>query len=130
MHHHPATSANVTLTAAKNATFNDSIQFDPPVPGVVGPAWTLTNQNFQLDIKANWESAVALLSISSAAGQIVVDDTTQRILHFNVPDSIIQAALIPGCYIYDFIMFDGAAPPVRVQLMHGEFFVGDGVTGG
>lgn len=125
----PASSALVDLVAANNATFGDALQFDPPVPGVTGPAWSFSGQSFRLDIKANYESA-ALLSLLSSAGQIVVDDVTHRILHFNVPETVIANALIPGEYIYDFIMFDGSVPPVRVPLAHGKFTVTDGITGG
>lgn len=121
-------SAHVDLVVPNNATFADAIQFDPPVAGVTGPAWSLTGQSFRLDVKPNHEED-ALVSFTSAAGRIVVDDVTQRIIHFNVPDSVIQAALIPGEYIYDFIMFDGSVPPIRVQLMHGAFIVTDGITG-
>lgn len=126
----PASSANVDLIAANNATFGDALQFDPPVPGVTGPAWSFSGQNFRLDVKPNFETASPLLSLTSAASQIIVDDVTQRILHFNVPEGVISAALIPGTYLYDFIMFDGSVPPVRVVLMHGRFIVTDGVTGG
>jgi hypothetical protein len=126
---HPASSAHVDLVAANNATFTDALQFDPPVAGVTGPAWSFSNQNFRLDIKANHETA-ALLSLTSAAGQIVVDDVTLRILHFNVPETVIAGALIPGEYIYDFIMFDNSVPAIRVPIAHGRFVVTDGITGG
>jgi hypothetical protein len=125
----PASSARVDLVAANNATFGDALQFDPPVPGVTGPAWSFTGQNFRLDIRPNAETA-ALLSLTSAAGEIVVDDVTLRILHFNVPESVISGALIPGTYFYDFIMFDASVPPVRVPIAHGKFVVTDGITGG
>ena len=124
----PSSSAHVDMVVADNATFGDALQFDPPVSGVTGPAWTFTGQEFRLDLKANAESAT-LLSLLSTAGQIVVDDVTLRILHFNVPYTVISAALIPGEYIYDFIMYDASAPPVRVALAHGAFIVTDGVTG-
>ncbi len=121
-------SARVDITTPNNATFGDAIQFDPPVPGVTGPAWTLSGQSFKMDIDANHEQNAPLLSISSDAGQIIVDDVTERIIHFNVPDTAIQAALVPGVYIYDLIMYDNSSPPVRVALMHGKFTVTDGVT--
>lgn len=125
----PASIAVVDFVVPDNATFNDSLQFDPPVAGVTGPAWSFSGQNFRMDIAPNRETA-SLLSLTSAAGEIVVDDVTQRILHFNVPETVITAALIPGEYIYDFIMFDGSTPPVRVPLMKGKFIVTAGVTGG
>lgn len=125
----PSSSANVDLVTANNATFTDALQFDPPVPGVTGPAWSFTGQSFRLDVRPNSETA-PLLSLSSADGQIVVDDVVARILHFNVPETIIAGALIPGSYFYDLIMFDGSTPPVRVALAHGRFVVTDGITGG
>lgn len=124
----PASSARVDLVAANNATFLDALQFDPPVPGVTGPAWSFSNQNFRLDVKPNHEQAT-LLTLTSP-GQIVVDDVVNRILHFNVPETVISAALIPGDYIYDLIMFDNSVPAVRVPIAHGCFTVTDGVTGG
>lgn len=125
----PASSARVDLVAANNATFAEALQFDPPVPGVTGPAWSFSNQNFRLDIRPNFEQAT-LLSLTSLAGQIVVDDVVQRILHFNVPETVISAALIPGDYRYDMIMFDNSVPAIRVPIMHGCFTVTDGITGG
>jgi hypothetical protein len=124
----PASSAHVDLVVANNASFRDALQFDPPVPGVTGPAWTFTGQKFRMDVKPNHEEA-ALVSWTSDAAQIVVDDETQRVLHFNVPDTLIQASLIPGDYIYDLIMYDAVTPTIRVQIAHGYFTVTDGVTG-
>lgn len=125
----PVSSARVDLVAASNATFTDALQFDPPVAGVTGPAWSLSGQKFRMDVRPNYEQA-SLVSFTSDAGQIIVDDATQRIIHFNVPESVIQGALIPGTYIYDLIMYNTATPPIRVALLHGKFVVTDGVTGG
>jgi hypothetical protein len=125
----PASSAHVDLVASNNETFQDALQFDPPVAGVTGPAWSFSGQSFRMDVKPNHEQAT-LVSFTSAAGEIVTDDVTQRILHFNVPESVIQASLIPGTYIYDLIMFDGSTPPKRVQIAHGRFYITDGITGG
>ena len=35
--------------------------------------------------------------------------------------------LVPGCYDWDFVMYDGSNPPVRVMLMEGEFVLKEGV---
>lgn len=129
MHKRPASSAHMDLVAARNATFGDAIQFDPPVPGVTGPAWSFSGQKFRMDVAPNYEQA-SLVSFTSDDGEIVVDDNAQRILHFNVPESTIQAALIPGEYVYDLIMYDTASPPRRIQIAHGRFIVTDGITGG
>lgn len=129
-------SANVKIVTQDNATFYDAFQFDPPANGVTGatgctgPQWNMENQNFRLDIKRDDELDDPLLSLSSELGQIVVDDTTQRILHFNVPKDTLTAALVPGRYIYDFIMYDNSDPPIRIPLMHGEFVLTHGISGG
>jgi hypothetical protein len=127
-HDQPPSSSYVKIVAANNATFQEAYQFDPPVSGMTGPAWTLA-PNFRLDIKAYHEGPT-LVSFTSGAGQIVVDDPVQRLIHTNVPESVIQGALVPGRYIYDLIMYDNSVPPVRTALMTGEFVVTDGVTGG
>lgn len=134
MHQKPA-SAYVKIVTQNNATFQDAYQFDPPANGVTGatgatgPQWNMIGQHFQLDIKRSAEDDVALLSLSSLVGEIVVDSDTQRILHFNVPDTTLRAALVPGRYVYDFIMYDGQDPPIRTPLMHGEFILTNGITG-
>lgn len=129
MRQFPPSSANVKIVAAKNASFTEAYQFDPPVAGVIPPTWQLY-PNFRLDIKGYLEQAVALVSLTSAAGQIVVDDVVQRVIHFNVPETILSPALTPGRYFYDLIMYDNSVPAIRVPLMHGEFVLTDGVTGG
>jgi hypothetical protein len=120
------TCAHVDLIIFDNATFEDAFQF-----GVTGDTtWSFTGQNFRMDIKGSPDDAVALLSLLSSAGQIVVDDAVTRVLHFNVPESAIQAALTPGEYVYDLIMFDASVPPVRVPLMRGCVTVCHGISGG
>jgi hypothetical protein len=125
----PPSSANVKIVVAKNGTFNEAYQFDPPQPGVVPPTWTLY-PNFRLDVKAYYEQTAPLCSFLSSAGQIVVDDPVQRIIHFNVPETLISPPLVPGKYLYDLIMYDNSVPPIRVPLMYGDFIVSEGVTGG
>lgn len=135
-HQQVPSSARVKIVTQNNATFQDAYQFDPPANGVTGatgatgPNWNMISQNFRLDIKRSAEDNTPLLSLLSTEGEIVVDDATQRILHFNVPQSALQAALVPGRYVYDFIMYDGSDPPIRVPLMHGEFILTNGITGG
>ncbi len=129
MHCFPPSSANVKIITAKNATFSEAYQFDPPVAGVTPPSWTLY-PNFRMDVKGYYEQTVPLESFTSASGQIVVDDAAQRVIHFNVPETVITPALVPGRYFYDLIMYDNSSPAIRISLMHGEFVVTDGVTGG
>lgn len=129
-----SSSARVDIITPDNATLYDAFQFDhygfTGATGCTGPQWNMVGQNFRLDIKANDEAAATLLSLTSVAGEIVVDDETNRILHFNVPEATLTAALIPGEYVYDFIMYSNDVPAIRVPLMHGKFVLTHGVTGG
>jgi hypothetical protein len=139
------TAASVDFVTSNNTTWTDSVQFDPPpVPGgpptpywpqgASGPTWGFVGQNFRMDVKTNINASGPIASWFSTGvtgGQIVVDDPVQRILHMNVPESqYVTDGMVPGSYIYDFIMFDGATPPVRVMLMRGKFKLQAGVTGG
>jgi hypothetical protein len=127
------TAAYGDFDITTNATWEDALQFGGTIPGctgATGPAWSFVGQNFRLDVKGNKEQAVALLSVTSAAGEIVVDDPIGRILHTNVPETVINAALVPGEYLYDLVMFDGSTPPVRVILVQGKLKLRTGITGG
>lgn len=120
------TAGRVELLVFDNATFEDAFMF-----GVTGDTtWSFTGQNFRMDVKGTPDDAAPLLSITSAAGQIVVDDAVKRVLHFNVPETTIQSALTPGEYVYDLVMFDNSTPAVRVVLMRGCLTVCHGISGG
>lgn len=120
------TRATVNLVIENNATWLDAFQF-----GTVGDTtWSFVGQNFRLDVKGNKDQTAALLSLTSAAGTIVVDDVVQRVLHLNVPETSITAALHPGEYIYELVMFDNSVPAVRVPLMGGKLIVEQGIAGG
>jgi hypothetical protein len=121
------TMARIDIVTPDNATWTDAFQF-----GIVGDtSWSFTSQNFRLDIKGNkFTQTAALLSLTSGAGQILVQDAVQRILQMNVPEATLTGALVPGEYQYDLIMFDGSVPPVRIPLMYGQFKLVHGVTGG
>lgn len=118
----PPTSADVSITVSKNESFNEAFQFDDADITY----WDFTNKTFQMDLKGNYEQTSALISFTSAGGDITVDDTVLRILHFNVPDTDLNAALVPGQYVYDLIMTD--EDDVKTQLMHGVFNFANGVT--
>lgn len=98
------------------------------VPG--DTTWSFTGQSFRLDVKEDRLSPTPLLSLSSTAGTIVVDDAVQRVLNFNVPEATLQATLVPGEYWYDLVMQDTSSPPIRVVLMKGKVKVQLGITGG
>ena len=106
------TRARVDIAIQNNATWEDAF-----VLGTAGDtSWNFVGQKFRLDVKGNVDQTVALLSLTSDAGTIVVDDVIQRILHLNVPETSIVAALLPGEYIYELVMFDLSVPAVRVPL--------------
>jgi hypothetical protein len=121
----PQTSAYVDIATSTNVTWEDAFQFGTPGD----TSWSFNGQNFRLDIKGNKIQTSPLLSISSGAGQIVVDDPVQRVLHTLVPETVI-GILVPGEYEYDLIMFDNLSPPTRIALMHGKFRLQEGITGG
>ena len=121
---HSVTSAHVDLQIDNNATWMDAFQFGQP--GDL--TWTLTGQNFEMDVQTTRYDPTPLLSLKSIAGTIIIDDVIQRVIHLNVDPLAIQAALKPGVYVYDLVMLDGSVPPIRVPLMHGEVEVCQGVT--
>ena len=116
-------AAQVDIIYANNSTFQDAMQF-----GLATDTWTLTGQSFVMDIKASRDDATPLITLTSASGQIVIDDAINRVIHFNVPDTVMSAALQVGKYVYDLIMEDTSTPPIRIPLMQGHFYVGQGVT--
>lgn len=133
-------AAHVNIVTLDNETFQDALQLDPPdcdcgcagatgPTGCTGPVWTL-GPNLRMDIKRHRSDTSALLSLTSAASQIIIDDPTNRIFHFNVPETTLTAALVPGEYVYDFVMYDNSTPPIRTVLMGGEFKLLHGVSGG
>ena len=118
------TSSIVNMYITDNATWQDALQFGTPGD----TTWSFTGMKFIVDIKASRNDVTPLLTVSSDLGSIVVDDPVNRILHFNVPDSVIQASLPCAVYDYDLIMFDTSDPPIRTQLMMGQLIVRKGVT--
>src|SRR6516164_4709930 len=144
------TSARIDIATVNNVTWEDAFQFDGTgptgntpnfwPPGTTGPQWTLAGQNHLITIKGNRLQASPLLRIDSGVTgcqMIVVDDANNRILHTLVPDTVLSGTgaatgvtgpgLIPGTYVYDWVMYDGSSPPIRIALMHGKFVVQDGV---
>ena len=96
-----------------------------------------------MDVKGNAGQSAPLLSIDNGvpgSTLVVVDDYANRILHFNVPENVLNGltgatgatgqGLIPGDYVYDFVMYSNDNPPVRTVLMGGRFIVTNGITGG
>ena len=121
----PPTSSNVNFTVAKNTTFSDALRFDDPTD----TSWSFVNKTFRMGIKGNYEQSPEILAFTSEAAEIVIIDTTTRILAFNVPPATLAAALVPGVYLYDLRMTD-TDTAVRTQLMHGEFRYAEAVTEG
>jgi hypothetical protein len=119
---HSVTSARVDLRIDNNGTWEDAFQFGEPGD----TTWDLAGQTFEMDVQLNPYDTVPLLSLSTANGRIIVDDTIQRVIHFLVDPADIQASLRPGIYVYDLVMIYQTT--VRVPLMHGVVQVVQGVT--
>jgi hypothetical protein len=125
MHTASPTSSHANIIVAKNTTFSDSIRFDDPDD----TSWDFINKTFRMGLKGNFEQDEETVAFTSAASEIVVLDAITRILGFNVPQATMEAALVPGVYLYDLIMTD-TITAVRTQLMHGEFHFAEAVTEG
>jgi hypothetical protein len=121
---HSVTSALVDLQIDDNSTWMDAFQFGTPGD----TTWVLTGQSFELDVQLNPYDLVPLLHLDSTSGRIVIDDVVQRVIHFNVNPTDIQANLRPGVYVYDLVMVSTSAPPIRIPLMHGSLTVTRGIT--
>jgi len=118
-----ATSAEVNIVIGNGTTWQDAFQFGQPGDFT----WQLTT-NWEMEIKLDRFQTTPLLNPSTANGQIVVDDINQRVIHLNVGPATIQAALMPGVYVFDLVMFDGSTPAIRTVLMHGQLRVIQGVS--
>lgn len=119
------TAACVDIVALNTGTLQDAFQFDDETD----TSWSFTGMTFEMEIKASREDTVALLELTSGAGEIVVDDETLRILHLNVDPAALQAALPCGEYVYDLVMVDPTpTPDVITPLMQGKFTLKQGVT--
>lgn len=117
-----STVAIANITALNTVTLQDAFQFDPD------GTWTFLDQAFHMEVKASRDDTTALASWTSAAGQIVIDDVANRVLHLNVPEADLQADLPVGEYVYDLVMFDTSVPPIRTPLMQGLLCITQGVT--
>jgi outer membrane usher protein FimD/PapC len=82
-----------------------------------------------MGLKGNFEQDDETVAFSSGAAEIVVADAALRVIYFNVSISTLNAFLVPGVYLYDFIMTDDTTG-VRTQLMHGEFQFAEAVSKG
>ena len=97
--------------------------------------WSFAGKSFILDVKMTTTDASPLLSLTSTAGLIVVDDPVLRILHMEVDDHTIRNALPVNelanpeldPYVYDLIMVDDTTGE-RMMLMYGQLEVYQGVT--
>src|SRR5271170_272360 len=139
------TSARVDIVIADNTTLSEAFQFDPPGPsgifngfaftgptGPTGVQWGFTGMNFTMDIWGNYGQTGPSFSFSSQpsnSAMILIDDYTNRILHFNVANAIYKGltaatgatgtGLIAGEYFHQFRMADSSNPPIVTELMHG-----------
>lgn len=118
------TSAIVNIATQDNVTLQDAFQFGTPGD----TSWSLTGMAFTMEVKASRDDITPLIELTSGAGQIIIDDVVQRVVHLNVPDTAIQASLPVATYVYDFIMYDTSVPPIRTVLMQGRLYVSKGVT--
>jgi len=119
------TFTRVDIAINDNVWWDDQFQFGDPNDFT----WTLNGLTFYLSVKRSDDDVTPLVTFTSAAGQIVVQDPINRILGMNVTDTAIRAALAEGKYVYDLIMV-ATANGQTDGLMGGELFVEHGITVG
>lgn len=120
----PSTAAIVNIFTSDNVTLQDAFRF-----GTEGDTtWSFTAMSFEMEVKASRDDAAPLVTWTSGGGQIVVDDVVERVLHLNVPKSVLQASLPNAEYVYDLIMISADIVPVRTMLMQGKLTIRKGVS--
>jgi hypothetical protein len=114
----------VEIVVQNNTYWTDAFQF-----GLADDqTWNFNGMSFLLDLKLHRSDTTAVLSTSSAAGTIVVQDPINRILSMYVSDHAIRAALQPDTkYEFDLIMVNNTTGQ-RDALMYGTVKVDYGVT--
>lgn len=114
----------VEIEIQSNVFWDDAFQF-----GLADDqTWNFNGMSFLLDLKLHRSDTNPVLSLSSAAGSIVVTDPINRILNMYVTDHALRAALTPNtCYEYDLIMSNNSTGQ-RDCLMYGTVKFDYGVT--
>ncbi len=113
----------VDIAIQNNVFWTDVFQFGT----TTDDTWDFSGKRFQLDVKRRATDSSALLSLTSAAGEILISDISQRILSMYVSDVDIRASLPVDRYVYDLIMIDNSTGQ-RDALMAGTLEVEQGVT--
>jgi hypothetical protein len=116
------TAAKVNMEVIDSGDWSDAFQLGTPGD----TSWSFTGGSFHMDVKGSTDDAVPLLSLTTANGYVVIDDPVNRILHLAVPQSVLEAALIPGRYVYDLVLISAAG--VRTPLMYGWVKIKHGAT--
>jgi hypothetical protein len=114
----------VEIVIQSNVYWDDAFQF-----GLASDqTWNFVGMSFLLDLKLHRSDTTPVLSLSSAAGTIVVSDPINRILNMFVSDHALRAALTPNTsYEYDLIMVNNVTGQ-RDCLMYGTVKFDYGVT--
>jgi hypothetical protein len=117
------TASRTDLKYADSGDLYEALQF-----GTSGDtSWVFDNKTFIMDIKGSTDDASPLLSLTTVNSRIVVDSGALRILHLYVAKAVYEAALVPGCYVYDLVMVDSITT-VRTPLMYGNLEIIHGAT--
>jgi hypothetical protein len=120
---HSATSIHYDIGLDNNTSLSEAWQFWD----ANDTTWNLNGCSFAMDIQVTYYDLAPKMSLSSAAGTIVVADPVQRVIYLNADSTAVQAALTPGVYVYDLVMTDALG--VKTALLHGFVKVSQGVTG-
>lgn len=119
----------VDFVIGNNTSWDDQLQFGYPDDqswNFVGCSFLLALNHWQNINQTQAMPPTPIVEFSSAAGTITVVDPINRILALNVPDTTIQQYLLPGSYVYDWIMVNPSGS--RDALCWGKLDVSPGVT--
>lgn len=117
------TASRQDLQYLDSGDLYDAFQF-----GTAGDtSWTFDNKTFLMDVKGSTDDTSPLLALTTGNARIMTDSGALRVLHLYVPKATLEAALVPGCYVYDLVMVDSITT-VRTPLMYGTLEIKHGAT--
>jgi len=117
-------STRVDFSVVDNGDWEDALQLGDPED----QTWNLNGAAFYLDIKGDDDDASSLLSLSTGAGTIVVNDPIGRVISMNLPHAQWGQVVERGKpYRYDMLMVQAG---VQTPVFHGELKMHHGITKG
>ena len=106
---------NITLEEGIPTSFDVYFEESDPVPpDTVGPPKDLTGYRFLLEVREEYESETALISLSTENGAITVSGGTATVT-FRENDSKLGGASGKN-YVYDLVGFNPSDVPMKILM--------------